>query len=50
MLLLLGVAVLYRDRSAWLRMVLIALGFVGAICVAQPGANGVSPFAILGLR
>lgn len=49
MLLLLGVAVIYRDRIGPLRMVLIAIGFVGAICVAQPGANGISPFAILGL-
>ena len=49
MLLLLGVAVIYRDQIGPLRMVLIAIGFVGAICVAQPGANGISPFAILGL-
>lgn len=48
MLLLLGVAVLYRDKIGVPRMVLIAIGFAGAICVAQPGANGVSPFAILG--
>jgi drug/metabolite transporter (DMT)-like permease len=49
MLLLLGVAVVYRDRIGPLRMLLIAVGFAGALCVAQPGANGVSPFAILGL-
>jgi drug/metabolite transporter (DMT)-like permease len=49
MLLLIGVAVLYRDPIGWVRAVLIAIGFIGAICVAQPGANGVSLFAILGL-
>jgi drug/metabolite transporter (DMT)-like permease len=49
MVLLLGVAVVFRDRIGWARSVLIALGFVGALLVAQPGANGVSPFAILGL-
>jgi drug/metabolite transporter (DMT)-like permease len=49
MVLLLGVALVFRDRIGWMRSVLIALGFVGALCVAQPGANGVSPFAILGL-
>lgn len=49
MLLLLGVGVLYRDPIGWVRAVLIAIGFIGAICVAQPGANGISVFAILGL-
>jgi len=49
MLLLLGVAVIYRDRIGPLRMLLIAVGFVGALCVAQPGGSGVSPFAVLGL-
>ena len=48
MLLLIGVAVLYRDKIGPTRAVLIAIGFIGAICVAQPGANGVSPYAILG--
>ena len=49
MLLLLGVALLYHDRIGLVRMLLIAVGFAGAICVAQPGANGVSPYAILGV-
>ena len=49
MLLLLGVALLYRDRIGPGRAALIAIGFVGALLVAQPGSNGVSPFAILGL-
>ena len=49
MLLLIGVAVLYRDPIGWARAALIAIGFVGAICVAQPGAGGISLFAVLGL-
>jgi drug/metabolite transporter (DMT)-like permease len=49
MLLLLGVALLYRDRIGVVRILLIAVGFAGAVCVAQPGANGVSPYAVLGV-
>ncbi|MBI4921987.1 MAG: DMT family transporter [Devosia nanyangense] len=49
MLLLLGVALLYRDRIGVPRMVLIALGFLGALLVAQPGAHGVSVYAVLGI-
>jgi drug/metabolite transporter (DMT)-like permease len=49
MILLLGVALIFRDRIGWVRSVLIAIGFVGALCVAQPGTNGISPFAVLGL-
>jgi drug/metabolite transporter (DMT)-like permease len=48
MLLLLGVALIYRDKIGWQRLVLIAIGFLGALFVAQPGASGVSPYAILG--
>lgn len=49
MLLLLGVAVIYRDRIGPQRAVLIAIGFIGALCVAQPGAGGISPYVVLGL-
>lgn len=49
MLLLLGVALIYRDKIGWVRMVLIALGFLGALLVAQPSASGVSPYVLLGL-
>lgn len=48
MLLLIGVAVVYGERIGALRMVLIGLGFVGAILVAQPGGAGISPYAVLG--
>lgn len=48
MLLLLGVAVVYGEKIGSLRLVLIALGFLGAVLVAQPSLDGVSSFAILG--
>ena len=48
MLLLIGVSVLYRDRIGWVRMALIAIGFLGALLVAQPSGAGLSPFALLG--
>ena len=49
MLLLVGVAVIYREKIPVARAGLIALGFVGALLVAQPGADGISPYALLGL-
>jgi drug/metabolite transporter (DMT)-like permease len=48
MLLLIGVALIYRDKIGVPRMVLIAIGFIGALLVAQPTATGISPFAVLG--
>ncbi|HEV7278559.1 MAG TPA: DMT family transporter [Devosiaceae bacterium] len=48
MLLLIGVSIVYGERIGALRMVLIGLGFVGAVLVAQPGGAGVSPYAVLG--
>jgi drug/metabolite transporter (DMT)-like permease len=49
MLLLLGVALIYGDKIGPARAVLIAIGFIGALCVAQPGASGLSPYVALGL-
>jgi drug/metabolite transporter (DMT)-like permease len=48
MLLLIGVSLLYRDRIGLLRMGLIALGFLGALMVAQPTGTGISVYALLG--
>jgi len=48
MLLLLGVGLIYGERIGAPRMGLIALGFLGAVLVAQPSGAGVSPYAILG--
>ena len=49
LLLLLGVALLYGERIGAARIVLIALGFAGALLVAQPGLAGFSPYALLAL-
>lgn len=49
MLLLLGVAIVYREKIGVARMALITLGFVGALLVAQPGLKGFSIYAVLGL-
>ena len=49
MLLLLGVALIYREKIGAARLALITVGFVGALLVAQPGASGFSPYAILGV-
>lgn len=48
LLLVLGVALVYRERIGPWRIVLIIVGFTGAILVAQPSGGGFSPFAILG--
>ena len=48
MLLLVGVSLLYRDRIGFVRMALIALGFLGALLVAQPSGTGISGYALLG--
>ncbi len=49
MMLLLGIAIFFGERIGWARALLVAVGFIGALCVAQPGASGVSPFVVLGL-
>lgn len=49
MLLLLGVSLIYGEKIGAMRMTLIAGGFAGALLVAQPSVNGVSPYALLGL-
>ncbi|HEY0919675.1 DMT family transporter [Devosia sp.] len=48
MLLLLGVAFVYGERIGAVRMGLIAIGFLGAMLVAQPGEAGISVYALLG--
>jgi S-adenosylmethionine uptake transporter len=48
MLLLIGVALLFGERIGALRMVLIAVGFLGALLVAQPSGQGFSPYMLLG--
>ena len=48
MLLLIGCAIFFKERIGVTRGALIALGFVGALLVAQPGASGFSPYLLLG--
>lgn len=47
LILMLGVAVLLRERIGPVRVVLALIGFAGALMVAQPAANGVSPATLL---
>ncbi len=49
MLLLIGAAVIFRERLGRAQIVLILGGFAGALMVAQPQAGSVSPFMVLGL-
>jgi drug/metabolite transporter (DMT)-like permease len=44
---ILGAALLLRERIGVARLVLVLVGFTGAVLVAQPGAGGVSPAALL---
>jgi drug/metabolite transporter (DMT)-like permease len=47
--LVLGAAFLLRERVGALRLVLVLVGFAGALMVAQPGAGGVSPAALFAI-
>lgn len=46
---ILGMSLIMREKIGGVRTALIALGFVGALMVAQPTGAGVSPYALLGL-
>lgn len=48
LLVLAGSALIWGDRIGPLRLVLIGLGILGALLVAQPGSSVASPFAIFG--
>jgi drug/metabolite transporter (DMT)-like permease len=49
LLMLIGASILFRERIGGVRMALIGLGFVGALMVAQPTMQGISPYALLAL-
>jgi drug/metabolite transporter (DMT)-like permease len=49
LLLLLGAAVIFREKLSPLQVGLILLAFVGALLVAQPGGSSFSPYVLLGL-
>ena len=46
MLIVLGMVIFHGEKLDSLRMALIALGFAGALMVAQPGSVSTSPFAM----
>jgi drug/metabolite transporter (DMT)-like permease len=48
MMMLLGLALFFKEPIGLNRLALIAVGFVGAVLVAQPGVSGISIFALFG--
>jgi len=48
MMMLLGLALFFREKLALNRLLLIGAGFAGAVLVAQPGGSGFTIFAVLG--
>ena len=44
---ILGAAILMRERIGVVRLVLVLAGFTGAVLVAQPGPSGMSAAALL---
>jgi drug/metabolite transporter (DMT)-like permease len=49
MLVILGAVMFFGDKIGRATGILIAVAFIGAILVAQPGGAGFQPFALLGL-
>lgn len=49
LIVLLGTSVFFREHIGGLAVVLIAVGFCGAIMVAQPTGEGISVYAVLAL-
>jgi drug/metabolite transporter (DMT)-like permease len=47
LILILTAAVLLRERIGSTRLILVLVGFTGALLVAQPGTSGISPAALL---
>lgn len=48
LLILIGVALIWREPIGHVRLILIIIGFVGAILVARPGSGAASLLALLG--
>jgi drug/metabolite transporter (DMT)-like permease len=49
LIVLAGASLFWGEHVGFIRWLLIGLGLAGALVVAQPGASGSSPFALLGL-
>jgi drug/metabolite transporter (DMT)-like permease len=48
LLLLLGCSIFFGERIGAVRLMLVAVGFLGALTVAQPSGEGASPYLLLG--
>lgn len=48
LMVLMGAWLIYGERLGYLRIVLVIVGIIGALLVAQPGSGAASPYAILG--
>ncbi|MFO0992749.1 MAG: DMT family transporter [Hyphomicrobiales bacterium] len=48
LLILIGVALIWREPIGSMRLLLIVVGFIGAILVARPGSGAASALALLG--
>jgi len=49
LIVLAGASLFWGEHVGFIRWLLIGLGLAGALVVAQPGASGSSPYALLGL-
>lgn len=49
MLLMIAAALIFREKLGLWRIGLMVLGFAGALMIAQPQADGISPFMVLGI-
>lgn len=49
LLVLIGASIIFRERITGITLALIALGFAGALMIAQPTGAGISVYAVLAL-
>lgn len=49
MLLMIAAALIFREKLGLWRVGLMVLGFAGALMIAQPQADGISPYMVLGI-
>lgn len=47
LLVILGMIIIYREKTSLLQVLLVLIGFAGAMMVAQPGQGTISPFVLL---
>jgi drug/metabolite transporter (DMT)-like permease len=49
LLVLLGASLIFGEKLGWITRMLVGVGFIGAVMVAQPSREGLSVFALLAL-